>query len=192
MPPNVPRVWSACSYWAAIAARPPRSTYFWILPVAVFGSSATNVKARGTLKCASCSRANARSSSSVADAPGLQDDEGVRRFAPAFVRHADDGGLLHRGMPQQHALDFDRRDVLAAADDHVLEPIADLDVAVGMDDGGVAAVEPAAAHRRGRRLRVVVVALHDDVAADDDLAERRAVVRHFAARPRRRPAARRT
>ena len=57
----------------------------------------------------------------------------------------DDGGLLHRGMAQQRRLDLDRRDVLAAADDHVLEPVADLDVAVGMDDRGVAGVEPAVA-----------------------------------------------
>jgi hypothetical protein len=28
-------------YWRAMAALPPRKTYFWILPVAVFGSSST-------------------------------------------------------------------------------------------------------------------------------------------------------
>ena len=131
-----------------MAARPPRSTNFWILPVAVFGSSATNVKLCGHLKCASRSRANARSSSAVTVAPSLQHDERVRRLAPLLVRQADDRRFLHRGMAQQHALDLDRRDVLAAADDHVLEAVADLDVAVRMDDRGVAGVEPAAAQRR--------------------------------------------
>jgi len=33
-------------------------------------------------------------------------------------------------MAQQTTLDLDRRDVLAAADDHVLDPVADLGVAV--------------------------------------------------------------
>ncbi len=58
----------------------------------------------------------------------------------------DDADFLHGRVAQQHALDLDRRDVLAAADDHVLDPIANLDVAVRVDDRGVAAVEPAAAH----------------------------------------------
>jgi len=62
---------------------------------------------------------------------------------PPFVRHADDCGLLHRRMTQQAALDLDRRDVLAAADDHVLQPIADFDMAIGVHDGGVAGVIPA-------------------------------------------------
>ena len=50
--------------------RPPRSTYFWILPVAVFGSSATNVKPLRRLEVRQAARARtARSSSSVAAAP---------------------------------------------------------------------------------------------------------------------------
>ena len=44
----------------------------------------------------------------------------MRRLAPFLVRHADDRHLLHGRVAQQHALDLDRRDVLAAADDHVL------------------------------------------------------------------------
>ncbi len=50
-------------------AAPPRSTNFWILPVAVLGSSPTKVIPRGALKCASRSRTNAISSSSVAGWP---------------------------------------------------------------------------------------------------------------------------
>ncbi len=46
-----------------------RSTYFWILPVAVFGSSAVKVTPRGALKWASRSRANAMISSPVALLP---------------------------------------------------------------------------------------------------------------------------
>jgi len=41
----------------AIAARRPRSTYFWILPVAVLGSSSTKLTPLGALKWARLSRA---------------------------------------------------------------------------------------------------------------------------------------
>src|SRR5947199_7324465 len=37
-------------YWRARLAAPLRSTYFWILPVAVLGSSVTNVTPCGALK----------------------------------------------------------------------------------------------------------------------------------------------
>ena len=57
-------------------------------------------------------------------------------------------GLLH----------LDRRDVLAAGDDDVLAAVAQLDVAVRMQDGEVAGVEPAASERGRGRLGVVVVA----------------------------------
>ena len=83
-------------------------------------------------------------------------------------------------MAEQHAFDLDRGDVLAAADDDVLDPIADLDVPVGVHDRSVAGVEVAAAQRSGARVGVVVVALHHDVAAHDDLADGRAVVRDLA------------
>src|SRR6185369_6294512 len=58
------------AHWCAIAVRPPRRTYFWILPVAVFGSASTNVNAVGTLKCASVPRANSRRSLADVLAPG--------------------------------------------------------------------------------------------------------------------------
>ena len=38
------------SYWRTTAAAPFLSTYFWILPVAVLGSSCTNVTLCGALK----------------------------------------------------------------------------------------------------------------------------------------------
>ena len=85
-------------------------------------------------------------------------------------------------MVQQPPLDFDRRDVLATADDDVLEPIADVDVAVRMNDRSIAAVEVAAAQRLRRRLGIVVVPLHHHVAADDDLADRQSITRHVVAR----------
>lgn len=43
--------------------------YFWIFPVAVFGSSETMRTVFGHLKCANCSLTNSRSSASVAEHP---------------------------------------------------------------------------------------------------------------------------
>ena len=59
--------------------RPLRKTNFWILPVAVFGSSSIGVKLWGTLKCAMRSRQNARSSSATPTAPA-----GTRRTRAAL------------------------------------------------------------------------------------------------------------
>jgi hypothetical protein len=52
----------------------------------------------------------------------------------------------------QGALDLDRVDVLAAADEHVLLAVDDEEEAVGIDAGDVAGVKPAA--RINGRLRV--------------------------------------
>ena len=94
------------------------------------------------------SRANRRSSSAEAEAFGFQHDEGVRRLAPALVRQPDDGDLDGR-VADQDALHLDRRDVLAAADDDVLEAVPDLGVAVGW----TTAASPVRTSRRGWRRR---------------------------------------
>src|SRR5207244_12308285 len=72
-------------------------------------------------------------------------------------------------------------DVLAAADDHVLDPVADLGVTVGVHDRGVTGVEPTVAHHLLGCLGIVVVTLHDHVAAGHDLAQRLAVGRDVLA-----------
>jgi hypothetical protein len=77
----------------------------------------------------------------------------------------------------ERLLDLQRGDVLAARDDHVLRPVLDLDVAVGVPDGQVAGVEPAAGERGVGGARVLEVALHHRVAPQQHLAERGAVAR---------------
>ena len=57
------------------------------------------------------------------------------------------------GWRRRRVLDLDRRDVLAAADDDVLRAILDQDVALIVDHGHVAGVEPAVADRLGSWLR---------------------------------------
>ena len=131
----------------------------------------TKVTPCGTLKCAMRSRRMRASRPRSRRRPraARRTRAGTR---PTARRHADDADLDAPRDGAAGPLDLDRRDVLAAADDHVLDAVADLHVAVGVNHGGVARVEPAVAHRRCGRLGVVVVPFHHDVAAHGDLAER--------------------
>ena len=105
----------------------------------------------------------------------------MRRLAPLLVGHAYHGHLLTRRLAQQHALHFPRRDILAPADDHVLDPIADFGVAIWVDHRRVATVEPAVTDRIGGGLGIVEIAGHHHVAANYDLALRLRVARHVVA-----------
>ena len=103
----------------------------------------------------------------------------MRGLAPTFVRQSDNCDLLHRGMAQQNAFDFNGRNILAAADDHIFQAIANFDVAVRMNHGRVAGVKPTVAHCHGSCLRVVVITAHHYVATHYDLADRLAIVRNL-------------
>ena len=80
-----------------------RSTYFWTLPVAVFGSSARNVKPCGALKWAMVAR-ELPQLFCVAAAPRFQHHERVRCLAPPLVRQPHDRDLVHGRVAQQHSL----------------------------------------------------------------------------------------
>src|SRR4051794_15636514 len=54
------------------------------------------------------------------------DHERLGTLTPALVGRADHRHLEDAGMAGDRVLDLDRRDVLAAADDHVLRPVAEL------------------------------------------------------------------
>ena len=73
------------------------------------------------------------------------------------------------GMGQQDLLDLGRRDVLAAADDHLLEAPLQVEVAVP-ERAAVAGPEPVAEECLHRGRRVVHVTGHHPAAADDNLA----------------------
>src|SRR5215470_15465769 len=60
----------------------------------------------------------------------LERDERNGHFTPSVVGPADDRGFEDRVVLVEHALDLRPRDVLAAGQDHVLEPIDDVQVAV--------------------------------------------------------------
>src|SRR2546425_588829 len=106
---------------------------------------------------------------------GLQHHVRERRLSPLLVRQTDDRRLLDSGMAKKYTLDLQARDVLSSADDHVFDPVTDLDVAIRVEHGGVAGVEPPVAHHLLGRVGVVVVTLHDHVAAGHYLAQRLAV-----------------
>src|SRR5207302_10435898 len=107
----------------------------------------------------------------------------MRRLAPLFVWDADDGHLLYGGMAQEDALDLDRGDVLAAADDDVLDPIATLDVPDWLDDRCIAGVVPAVGHRLPGSVRLQAVAIHHAVTADQDLSQGRRALEHLPPLP---------
>ncbi len=107
--------------------------------------------------------------------PLLQRDEGVRHLAPFLIRRRDHRRLAHRRVPVEHVLHLERADVLAPRDDDVLGAILDLGIAVGMEHGEIAGMEPPPGEGLARRLRVLEIALHHRIAAQHELAKASAI-----------------
>ena len=74
-------------------------------------------------------------------------------------------------MAEERVLDLGRVDVLAARDDHVRDPVVDVEIALRVEIAGVAGMEPAAAHGPRRLLGQVPVARHVLRRAAHDLAD---------------------
>ena len=78
------------------------------------------------------------------------------------------------GMLEQQLLELARIDVLAAADDHVLEPALDRAIAARVHRAEVAGMQPAVGvDGGGGRLGHLEIAEHDVIAARAELADRR-------------------
>ncbi len=75
----------------------------------------------------------------------LENNKGVRRFAPAFMREPDDRNLLYGVVSQQHTFNFNRRNVFPATYDDIFQTVANFDVTIRMHDCGVAGMKPSAA-----------------------------------------------
>ena len=140
---------------------------FWILPEGVSGKASTNSQRTGVLYAASRSRQYARSSCGVRRRlTGGYADEGGDHLTPLRVGQAEDRHLGDGRVIEEDILDLARVDVLAAADDHVLDPALDAQVAPAVEGRQVPGVVPALGVDGGRRgLRGVVVAAHDHVPA---------------------------
>ena len=76
--------------------------------------------------------------------------------APVLVGEADDAAAPHRGVLLQRRLDLGRVDVGAPRQDHVLEPVAEVEVAVLVEVAAVAEGLPAPLPPAGLRAHVVV------------------------------------
>ena len=100
------------------------------------------------------------------------DDAGEHRLAPARIGQADDAAIGDAGMGGERGLDLLGVDVLAARADHVVDPPAQPEIAVGLDLDDVARIVPAAAQLLGRRLGPVEIAREGRIRArvDDQLA----------------------
>ena len=98
-------------------------------------------------------------------------DPGADRLAIARIGHADHLDVLHLRVAIEELFDLARIDVLAAANDHVLEAAHDVDVALLVHGREVAGTHPAGLVDRFLRLGLVVpVAFHHRVATRAELA----------------------
>ena len=90
--------------------------------------------------------------SSLGDgAPVASHHHRLHRFAPLLVGDADDGDVGDVGVRLSDVLDLGRVDVLATRHDHVLDPVVQEQVPVGVAEAGVAGAEPAVVVDRGPR-----------------------------------------
>ncbi|MNE78841.1 hypothetical protein D3C80_1752820 [compost metagenome] len=99
---------------------------------------------------------------------GFADNHRVHGLAPLVTGNTDHGALGDGRVVGNGILDFGGENVLAPTDDHVLEPIADIDKAVVIHVATVAGMHPATAQRLGRCLWIVPVAEHDARPACDN------------------------
>ena len=157
-----------------------RSSRRRIFPLAVFGSSSISSTSRGYLCAARRSREYATSSSGLTDAPAFKRHEGLHRLAAVVVRDADDGDLAYRRVGVEHLFHLARPDLEAGHVDLVLQPVDDVEPALGVHHADVAGAQLAVRQRVRGLLRPLPVAGHDLRPADRDLA--RFADRHALAR----------
>ena len=85
-------------------------------------------------------------------------DQRARVLAEPRVGRGDHDDLGDQREGREGFFDLGRGDVLAAPDDHVLQPVRDREEAVGVDDAHVAGAVPARRVERGRGQRGIGVA----------------------------------
>src|SRR5262249_31741595 len=96
---------------------------------------------------------------------------GAAALHEPWVGHGPDGHADDLRMRVEKILHLDHGDVLAAADDDVLAPPGDRDVAVAVQGGAIARLEPAVPRVAvGGELRALVVADELEGAAHEQIA----------------------
>src|SRR4051812_41095241 len=86
-------------------------------------------------------------------------------------------------MLGQQMINFERRNLDAAARDHVLGAADQFDKAAGVDAGEIAGLEIAVGDRRRVKLRIVEITEHAERRADLQLAVRGDAERNVLGRP---------
>src|SRR5918994_5544083 len=97
------------------------------------------------------------------------DDDRAPPLPRRVVLQPDHGDVADPGGREQHVLDLLCADRLTLADDHVLEPAGDRDVAVGVLEAEIAGTEPPVVVERVRVERRVDVPAEEHRALDPDL-----------------------
>src|SRR2546430_11332050 len=100
----------------------------------------------------------------------LQDDEGLHGLAAICIGNPDCRGLSDRGVHEQDLLDLPRIYVVSGAEDEVLLPVHDGEVAVLIHLRDVSGEEPSVSEHGRRPIRMVPVSLHHLWAAHGELA----------------------
>ena len=75
----------------------------------------------------------------------LTHDHSVHPLAPLLVGYAHHGTVRHCGVAGNSVFHLGGIDVLATCDDHIVDPVDDVDVTVGVHPAGVSCVHPTAA-----------------------------------------------
>ena len=91
---------------------------------------------------------------------GLEHHVRVHHLAPLGVRHSDHTGFRHGGMLRERGFHLQRRNVAAAANDHILLPAHEPEVPVFVVPAEIARLDPAVVHHLSGEGGVIPVALH--------------------------------
>src|ERR1700676_3769676 len=81
---------------------------------------------------------NAMMSTESTLVPGPAHHDSVHLFAPSHVRDADDRALRHGRMLRHNVLDLGRVDILSPGNDHVFDPVHDVDESILVHAAGIA------------------------------------------------------
>ncbi|MNC51907.1 hypothetical protein D3C75_1012240 [compost metagenome] len=91
-------------------------------------------------------------------------------LSPFRVRNTDYGSHHYRRMRRQCRFNLHRVHIETAADDHVLQAVDDVQIALGIEVAQVTRLPGSVLELCRRRFRILVVTLNNGFAADPNLA----------------------
>ena len=88
-----------------------------------------------------------------------------------LILNANDSHLMNPGELVDKLLDLARIDIFAHADNHILDAVDNVDIAIFVGSGHIARMEPATAHDIMRHIGKIPIAKYHIIAFDDKLAQ---------------------